>query len=50
MAKGDIKASEYIESPKTLGIQDDMRINLAKQHQDYLAYHREFIFGNKIIQ
>ena len=42
--KGEIKTSEFIESPGTLGIKGNMRINVVEQHQDYLAYHRECVF------
>ncbi len=42
--KGSIKISEHIEKPKTLGLEKSMKINLAKQHQDYMAYHREVEF------
>ncbi|MDH5571702.1 MAG: HNH endonuclease [Gammaproteobacteria bacterium] len=42
--KGIIKTSEYIESPGALGIKENMRINVVSQHQDYLAYHREYVF------
>jgi len=44
--KGEIKTSEFIESPKTLGIKKNMKIDVANQHQEYLAYHREVIFKN----
>ncbi len=43
---GQIKVSEFVESPGNLGIQETMQINLERQHQDYLAYHREEIFRN----
>ena len=42
--KGEIKTSEFIEAPRMLGIQENMRIDVVYQHQDYLAYHRENIF------
>ncbi len=42
--KGIIRTSEFIESPRMLGIKANMKINVANQHQDYLAYHREHIF------
>lgn len=41
---GKIKISEFIEATDVLGIQNSMMINLAKQHQDYMAYHREVVF------
>ena len=44
--QGRIKLSEQLESPATLGVNQDMQIQLASKHQDYLAYHREFIFKN----
>lgn len=44
--KGQIRVSTFVEAPAQLGIQDAMQINLASQHQDYLAYHREVIFKN----
>ena len=43
---GKIKVSEFIESAGVLGIQDSMTINLAKQHQDYMEYHRKVVFKN----
>jgi len=42
--KGLLNASEFIESPRLLGINKKMRIKVANEHQDYLAYHRENIF------
>jgi len=47
-AKGVIKTSEFIESPRILGINKKMKIELANQHQDYLAYHREHVFDKNI--
>ncbi len=41
---GKIMISEHVEAPDTLGIDHSMRIDFAKQHQDYLAYHREHEF------
>ncbi len=41
--KGRIQLSEQLEAPLALGVEQNMRIALAAQHQDYLAYHREFI-------
>ena len=48
--KGEIKSSEFIESPATLGINENMKIKVVSQHQDYLAYHREVVFEKKNIQ
>ena len=45
--KGYIKSSEFIESPGILGVSETMKIDIANQHQDYLAYHREFVFEKK---
>lgn len=42
--KGTLKASEFIDSPRILGINKKMKLNVASQHQDYLAYHRENVF------
>lgn len=42
--KGHILISEHLEECQTLGIHSDMNILLAKQHQDYLAFHREELF------
>ena len=39
--KGGILISDYLEEHHTLGIHVDMNISLARQHQEYLAYHRE---------
>ena len=41
---GTINFSDFIESPEQLGITSSMRINLQKEHQDFLAYHREVVF------
>lgn len=45
--KGKIKTTEFIESPYLLGINENMKINVVSQHQDYLAYHREYVFDKK---
>ncbi len=42
--QGRIQLSEQLETPQSLGVDQDMRINLVAQHQDYLAYHREHIY------
>jgi len=44
---GKIKVSDFIESADTLGIQDDMKITLDSQHQNYLAYHRDNVFDKR---
>jgi len=44
---GKIRISSFIESVTTLGIQEEMKITLASQHQDYLAYHRDEVFDRK---
>jgi len=41
---GNILISEHVEAPAKLGIDYSMNINLAKQHQDYMAFHRECEF------
>lgn len=41
---GKIKVSEQLEMPGLFGISDDMKVLLDKQHQDYLAFHREQVF------
>lgn len=41
---GGIKLSEFIETPERLVIEDDIKIQLTTQHQDYMAYHRKHIF------
>ena len=38
---GRILISEHLEEFQILGIHPNMKIALADQHQDYLAYHRE---------
>jgi hypothetical protein len=38
--------SDHLEEYQALGINSDMSVLLAKQHQDYLAYHREKQFKN----
>ena len=42
--KGKLKISEFIEDPESLGIERSMKIKMAKQHQDYMTFHREFEF------
>jgi hypothetical protein len=42
--KGKVRLSKFIESPALLGLKDTMSINLVKEHQDYMAYHRERVF------
>jgi len=41
---GKIKVSERLEMPEVFGISEHMNVALAKQHQDYLAFHREVVF------
>ena len=36
--------SEWLDDYSALGITENMGIVLNKQHQDYLAYHRELSF------
>lgn len=43
---GKILISEVLESPKILGIEDDMKIRFEKSHQPYLEYHRDMVFFN----
>lgn len=42
--QGRIQLSKQLETPGILGVDQDMRITLVAQHQDYLAYHRECIY------
>jgi len=44
--KGKIKISEHLDDHDSLGINKNMAILLQKEHQDYLAYHREITFKN----
>ncbi|MEP4891931.1 MAG: HNH endonuclease [Aliiglaciecola sp.] len=39
--KGKILISEQLEEYQTLGIDKQMNVLLVKEHQDYLAFHRE---------
>jgi predicted restriction endonuclease len=41
---GGIIISDHIEAPDALGIDRSMRVHLAMQHQDYMAFHREHEF------
>ncbi len=41
---GTIMLSDHLEEFEVLGIRPDMNITLAKQHQEYLAFHREIVF------
>ncbi|VAW95010.1 putative type II restriction endonuclease [hydrothermal vent metagenome] len=45
--KGKIRISEFIESPKMLGINKSMQINVIGLHQEYLAYHRECVYERR---
>jgi putative restriction endonuclease len=47
---GSIKISDFIEAPRILGINKKMKIKVANEHQDYLAYHRERVFEKKFIE
>ena len=42
--KGLIRISDALDDHQRLGIDKDMGINLAQQHQDFMAYHREQVF------
>jgi len=44
--KGKVIISDYLDDYNGLGITKSMEISLNKQHQDYLAYHREITFKN----
>lgn len=44
--RGKILISECLDDYGVLGINENMGIALNKQHQDYLAYHREMTFKN----
>ena len=48
--KGALIKTEFIESPRILGINKKMTIKVASQHQDYLAYHRESVFEKKFVE
>ncbi|MEX1013744.1 MAG: HNH endonuclease [Candidatus Paceibacterota bacterium] len=43
---GKILISEVLKSPGILGIEDSMKINFEKSHQQYLEYHRNMVFFN----
>lgn len=45
-ALGKIQISSKIQNPKAAGISESMGIALEKEHQEYLAYHRQFVFKN----
>ncbi len=42
--KGKMIISNQLEQHQTLGIESNMVVNLVKQHQEYMAYHREEVF------
>lgn len=42
--RGRILISEQLDEYKALGINEQMKVLLTKQHQDYLAFHRESRF------
>lgn len=44
--KGKIRISECLDDYQVLGINGKMGITLKKEHQGYLAYHREITFKN----
>jgi HNH endonuclease len=41
---GQIVISNEIETPEILGLQTDMSVNLADNHQNYMDYHRDHVF------
>ncbi|MDZ7737331.1 MAG: HNH endonuclease [Gammaproteobacteria bacterium] len=41
---GHILISEELEDHKTVGVKEDMRLTMKGPHQDYMAYHREYVF------
>jgi predicted restriction endonuclease len=43
-ASGAIWISGELEESEALGINDQLKAQLAREHQEYLAYHREIIF------
>ena len=45
---GQILISDHLEECQVLGIHSNMKIMLADQHQDYLAYHREHQFKQRL--
>ena len=46
--QGTIKISDFIESPEILGIHNQLKINMLHQHQDFMAYHRDYVFGQQL--
>jgi len=46
--KGAIKISEFVESPGILGIEQNQKITLTDQHQEFMAFHREEVFERKL--
>ena len=42
--KGLIRISSALDDHQSLGIEQDMGIKIAHQHQDFMAYHRERVF------
>ncbi len=43
-SKGKILISDVFESPKMLGIEEDMNIKFENNHRKYLDYHRGVVF------
>ena len=47
--EGNIRISDQLEEPKKLGVNENMFINLRKKHQDYLSYHRKYVFEHRFL-
>ena len=44
--KGRVVIAEALDDHQSLGIQQDMEINIQAQHQYFMAYHRDQVFIN----
>jgi len=47
-SEGDIIISSHLESFDTLGLSQDMKLDLQAAHLDYMSYHRDVVFEKRI--
>jgi predicted restriction endonuclease len=45
---GEIIISKHLESFKTLGLSQDMKLDLQEAHLNYMSYHRDVVFEKRI--
>ncbi len=45
---GNIIISDYLEDYEKLGLTENMRLKLEKQHFPYMNYHRDMMYESKV--